>query len=960
MERKEKEGKQSTIQGLKCLYCNADQLLNKLEDLKTQIADECPDIMLFTEVIPKAQRNPIFESQLNLPGYEPYVNFNFTDHNLGASGKRGVAIFVKSDIQSEEVNLTTSYDDQLWVEVKLKGADRLLCGCVYRSPTKDKQKTVETTQKVCEILKEASQRGNSHLLICGDFNYPGINWENEHISETTPVISPFIEAVQSCFLHQHVFKPTRYRDNQEPSLLDLVFTNEEGMLQELTHRPGLGESDHECLNFLLNCYKEEVDQKPTPNFLKGDYITIRGRLQGVEWVQMLQGEFIESYSAFIQKLGEAMDGCIPNRKTAKMRKSIYLTNEAMRKKDLKNKLWRRYKKTKSTYDYARYKGAKNSLRTLSRRLREEFEKSIAADSKSAPKKFWSYVKSRTKTRSKIPSLKRKNGLLAVTASERAEALNEFFATTFTVEDTSTIPETKSVQFKDHLNTFVITPAKVLTKLRDLNPGKNPGLDGWHPLFLKHVADLIAEPLAILYQKSLNEGVCPEDWLEACVTAIHKKGEKKLPDNYRPVSMTSIICKLMESIVRDEIVEHMIQNDLFSKLQHGFVPHRDCMTNLLTCIELWTEKLESGDAVDVIYTDFSKAFDSVPHQRLLKKMESLGIRGVTLNWVKAFLSNRRQCVRVENELSNWISVISGIPQGSVLGPTLFVIFINDMPEMVESICQLFADDAKIFRSVHLRDETGNLKLQEDLENLDQWSQKWQLPFNTCKCKVLHLGHNNPCYQYKMKGQKLQKVEDEKDLGVVVDNELKFHKHTASVVKKANMKLGLIKKSFASLDETTLPLLYSSLVRSQLEYGNVIWGPHYKTDSIAVEKVQRRATKLIQSIKNLSYEQRLRHLKLPSLQHRRRRGDMIFAYKLFTGQMGLNKDDFFASPESTARGHSYRVIKRKATKLCRIHAFSNRIIDDWNGLPQDIVAASSTNAFKNALDKHWEEEMFATPF
>ena len=172
-------------------------------------------------------------------------------------------------------------------------------------------------------------------------------------------------------------------------------------------------------------------------------------------------------------------------------------------------------------------------------------------------------------------MKRRNGLLAVTATERAEALNDFFATTFTVEDTSSIPDSDGEQFTgEHLNTFEITPVKVLKKLQDLNPGKTPGLDGWHPLFLKNVADLIAEPLAILFQKSLNAGVLPEDWRKACVTAIHKKGEKNLPDNYRPVSMTSIICKLMESIVRDEIVEHMIVNDLFSKLQHGFVPHRD--------------------------------------------------------------------------------------------------------------------------------------------------------------------------------------------------------------------------------------------------------------------------------------------------------------------------------------------------------------------------------------------------
>ena len=270
-------------------------------------------------------------------------------------------------------------------------------------------------------------------------------------------------------------------------------------------------------------------------------------------------------------------------------------------------------------------------------------------------------------------------------------------------------------------------------------------------------------------------------------------------------------------------------------------------------------------------------------------------------MEAFLSNRHQRVRVEDELSDWIDVTSGIPQGSVLGPILFVIFINDMPEMVETMCKLFADDAKIFRSVDLRDESSNVKLQEDLHNLWNWSEKWQLPFNTCKCKVLHIGSNNPCYQYKMNGRKLEKVEEEKDLGVIVDNELKFHKQSAAAVKKANQKLGMIKKSFASLDENILPSLYTSLVRSHLEYGNTIWGPHFKGDVIAVEKVQRRATKLVRPIKDLPYEERLRHLNLPSLMHRRRRGGMIFTYKLFTEKVGLDKKDFFSLLQSAVRGH-----------------------------------------------------------
>ena len=197
-------------------------------------------------------------------------------------------------------------------------------------------------------------------------------------------------------------------------------------------------------------------------------------------------------------------------------------------------------------------------------------------------------------------------------------------------------------------------------------------------------------------------------------------------------------------------------------------------------------------------------------------------------------------------------------------------------------------------------------------------------------------------------------------MIIDSELEFHKHTAAAIKKANMKLGMIKKSFSCLDESVVLLLYTSLVRSHLEYGNLIWGPHFKGDSIAVEKLQRRATKLVPTIRDMSYDERLRHLQLPSLLHRRRRGDVIFGYKLFTGKIGMEKDDIFSPSLAAVRGQEYRVIRRKATKLCRINTFSNRIIDDWNALPKLIVAAASTDSFKNSIDKHWKKEQFLTPF
>ena len=213
---------------------------------------------------------------------------------------------------------------------------------------------------------------------------------------------------------------------------------------------------------------------------------------------------------------------------------------------------------------------------------------------------------------------------------------------------------------------------------------------------------------------------------------------------------------------------------------------------------------------------------------------------------------------------------------------------------------------------------------------------------------------------MNGERLAQVNDEKDLGVIIDKDLRFHKHAAAAVKTANSRLGLIKKSFAVLDQTTLPLLYKSLVRPHLEYGNLVWGPFLREEILNVEKVQKRATKTVHAIRDLPYEERLQHLDLPSLQHRRRRGDMIYAYKLFTEKIGLAKEDFFTSSTPLTRGHQHAVIKKKATKLCRIHAFSNRIVDDWNGLPPHVISQTTTNKFKKELDTYWKSEMYQTPF
>ena len=369
---------------------------------------------------------------------------------------------------------------------------------------------------------------------------------------------------------------------------------------------------------------------------------------------------------------------------------------------------------------------------------------------------------------------------------------------------SNIPQLDKRFIGDPLENFLITQEMVKKKLKKLKVNKSAGPDGIHPRVLKETADAICIPLAIIFNKSLNEGKIPQAWKEAHITALHKKHSKKKAENYRPISLTSICCKILESIIRDKIIDYMITNKLFADQQHGFVPNRSCMTQLLCVIEDWTKWIDEENCIDTIFLDFQKVFDSVTHEHLLSKLKAYGILGKYHSWIRDFLSNRRQRVIVGNEKSEWEPVKSGIPQGSVLGPLMFVIFINDLPDAVSSTIKIFADDTKMYRQVNC-DEDRKM-LQNDINKLHEWAYTWQLRFNASKCKVMHKGYHNNHWNYTMEGIILDTVTDEKDLGVIIDEELKFHKHVSVAVAKANQVLGIAKRTFSVLDRDTLPLVF----------------------------------------------------------------------------------------------------------------------------------------------------------
>ena len=751
--------KQIKVSALKCMYTNADSLLNKRAELLTNIEALKPDVVAVTEVLPKCGSENVQEVELEIQDFDCFKLLK----------ESGVCIYVRKYLKAIQVDdlVNSQFSESMWCEVKLKGNDKILIGCIYRSPNSSNSNGVYLS----DLIKDACNRRNSHLLIMGDFNYSEIDWKSWTSSAAeSHGSSILLNTLQDNFLYQLVDQNTRFRHGQQPSLLDLILVNDDAMIGEIMYGAALGKSDHIVLSFDLMCYIDATDGNSTERFLyhKGEYVKMKEDLAKINWDKDLANlDMNSAWKCFNNHMKQAMEDNIPKIKpcnptrTEKKQKPMWMSSKALKAVKKKYHSWKRYTWTRQYQDYLKYIQARNAATKDIRGAKRNFEKKLAADIKTNPKSFWKYVRSKTKVKAGISDLEKGDGSYAHTDSEKAEVLNEFFSSVFTREDLKDIPEPRSRNKEDILEDILITDEDVLKKLQKLNPTKSPGPDGLHPRVLKEAANEISQPLATIFNISMKEGRVPEDWKIAHVTAIFKKGKKTTPGNYRPVSLTSIICKLMESIIRDKLMEFIDERDLLSDDQHGFRSGRSCVTQLLEIVEIWSSMLDEGGGIDVVYLDFRKAFDSVPHERLLKKVKSYGIQGNLLCWIRSFLTGRKQRVIVNGGESSWLEVLSGIPQGSVLGPILFLLFIDDLPESVEGLVKIFADDTKVFTAVH--EESDCKRLQKDLDYLSDWSDRWQLRFNISKCGVMHYGNQNEKFTYNMQeeGVKRNLVETKED-------------------------------------------------------------------------------------------------------------------------------------------------------------------------------------------------------
>ena len=524
----------------------------------------------------------------------------------------------------------------------------------------------------------------------------------------------------------------------------------------------------------------------------------------------------------------------------------------------------------------------------------------------------------------------------------AELFNDYFSSIVSGSDKTTQTDNPSSPTDCNLSELILSPDDVLAALLSLDTNKATGPDEIPPRLLKECAHQIAPSLCLLFNQSLRHGSLPEEWKLANIIPIHKKGDISNVENYRPISLLCVTSKVLERCVLRNLRDYLMS--LINSAQHGFIPGRSCTTQLVEVLHYIGSILDSGKQTDIIFMDMSKAFDKVSHTALINKLQQYNIGGSLLQWFTSYLYDRQQRVTTLGATSSKKPVCSGVPQGSILGPILFLLYVNDLPDAVtNSTVACFADDTKIFRRID--SITDAMLLQDDINNLQSWSMSSGLVFNEGKCKSISITRRSqPIHHlYSIKGKELALIPAEKDLGIWIASDLTWSKHILDRCARANKLLGFIKRCSGEIsDARTRRTLYLSLVRSVFGYSSQVWSPQTVTLIQRMERVQRRATKYILNLPYLcseTYRERLVSLGLLPLSYWHEYLDLVFFFKAVNGLVDVSHDVLpeVMSQTRTTRSSSGNQISFRPAK-CKTSTYQRsffiRASRTWNSLPTTL--------------------------
>lgn len=821
----------------------------------------------------------------------------------------GVLIAIKSNLNSSLVSIADC--DQLEILcVKVKFSNKnVFIVCCYIPPNSNIDIYSQYNNAINGINEKICD--TDEIMLFGDFNLPNLRWI-KHDEESFMIPNSISNELECSFIdniNMNNFQQISNIPNFQGKQLDLIFTSDWNNLLNIDFPFSLVNIDlfHPPLSFSYcvnaphyplgeNMYQfnfKKANYDAISEFLNSyDFSTIFNNIDIKDMINKFYEIIFSSFRQFIPMTRlRSLNSCPP-----------WYTHELKKLRNKKNKSWRKYLKSKNGTDYNNFLVLFNEFKNLSEELYQLYVCNMSVKLKSNPKEFWKFVNMKRKC-DEYPTFMNYNGNTSNDNAEISEYFRDFFSIPY-----SNPSFCADVNNFNHINNnsqisldLQIASTQLIDYLEKLNMNYSPGPDGIPESILKKCSNALALPLSILFNTSLSVGIFPDIWKKAFIRPIFKKDSKNVVNNYRPIAKLSAVPKIFELVVFDSIYSKC--SNIISGIQHGFVKHKSTTTNLVESTSIFLNNMESGFQTDVIYTDFSKAFDILPHSIILLKLEKYGFPRSFIKWIGSYLNGRTYSVVFRSSVSNPFTANSGVPQGSHLGPLLFILSVNDVGSFINhSNIKIYADDMKIFKKItSMGDAT---LLQSDLNNFFSWCTINNLLLNVSKCAQVTYSRRsiNFNFTYSINNSNLSKTQSIRDLGVLFDSKLNFRAHYESIIHKANSMLGFVKRwSREFKDPYTLKSLYTSLVRPNLEYASQVWSPFYQIHENRIESIQKNFLRF--ALRNLRwndpiilppYENRLKLIQLSTLKLRREAADIVFLTEIIKGNIIspeiLNKINF----------------------------------------------------------------------
>ena len=783
---------------------NTQSLVSKRDLLLAEFSDR--DVLLFTETWFNAETP---ESDTVLENYKlPY-----RCDRVGRIGG-GVAIYIKNEIYSEELtNLGNNIVESIWVKIHVKGVD-ILFGLFYRPPDSEH----DIWDHINNSIDNAKNTNIDRIIVCGDFNEDQLNPRKYNIKDI---------CLQNSFF-QIISDPTYYYESSA-SLLDLILISDPDliMFSEVGENVLPNTVRYHCpISGIVNVEKSKniALKRRVWQYHRGNYELFRNELDNIDWDDLIDNTDLNTaVKSVTDKILMAAETSIPN-KIVYVRKydPPWINGEIRKLIRKRRRLHKKAKNTNNEHDWSKFRKTRNRCVNLVKVAKANYtEKQTALlDSPThSVQNWWKLLKNLSGipvNKSLYPPLKIEGNIIE-NDTDKANCFNIFFCRQSTVDDSNTIvpPFVEENDDRPKLTDVEISEQDIEDVLMQINISKASGPDLIHPRLLKSAASSLKYPLYKLFNKSLQTSKYPDLWKIANVTPVFKnKSEKDCLTNYRPISLLSNIGKVMEKCIFKYIYNFLIRFLLITKFQSGFRPKDSTINQLISIINDFAKAIDAGKEIRVIFCDISKAFDRVWHKGLLVKLKQIGIDGSLLKWLENYLYNRCQRVVINGQQSGIKFLKAGVPQGSILGPILFLIYINDIVNEISCNIRLFADDTSLYLVVDNNEYDAAEMLNNDIETINQWSKKWLVKFNPEKTEVMTISkkiykpHHPPVY---MDNNIIKEVETHKHLGVTFAEDGSWNDHVNDITNKVSSRLSMLRKLKFKLKRKHLQIIYFSFIR-----------------------------------------------------------------------------------------------------------------------------------------------------